>query len=102
MDAGRFAWFWLRPNGRVANGARLLDLHLARTVPRYRVVVLVQGLFLLDTNGLRADRLGRLREVFLQAFVALTVYLVANRLPYLHQGTGKIERVYNIAKDDSS
>jgi hypothetical protein len=38
--------------------------------------------------------------VFPQAFVALTVYLAADRLPYLHQGTGKIERVYDVAEGD--
>jgi len=83
------------------NDPYLLDPHVARTVPRYRVVVLVQGFFLLDTGRLRADGLGRLGEVFLQAFVTLAVYLVANRLPYLHQGTGKVERVYNVAKGRS-
>jgi len=87
---------------RVVNNPRLLDPRLARTVPRYGVVVLVQGFFLLDTNGLRADGLRRLREMFPQAFVALAIYLVANRLPYLHQGTSEVERVYNVAKDHSN
>jgi hypothetical protein len=65
-------------------------------------MVLVQGFFFLYTDGLRADRLGRFGEVFLQAFLALTVYLATDRLPYLHQGTGEIERVYNVAKGNPS
>ena len=34
--------------------------------------------------------------------MALPVYLVAYRLPYLHQGTGKIERIYKVAVGNSS
>ena len=77
-----------------------MNPRLARPVPRDRVIVLVQRFFLLDTDGLRPDRLWWLGEVFLQAFVALTVYLVTNRFPYLHQGTGKIERIYEVAEGD--
>lgn len=85
-----------------ADGARLLNLHLARTVPQHRVIVLVQRFFLLDTDGLRADGLGRFGEVFPETFVALAIYLVANRLPYLHQGAGKIERVDKVTRGDPS
>jgi hypothetical protein len=81
---------------------RLLDLHLTRTVPRRRVIVLVQRFFLLNTNGLCADGLWRFGEVFSQSFLALTVHLATDRLPYLHQGAGKVERVYNVAKGDPS
>lgn len=55
-----------------------------RAVPGYRVVVLVQRFLLLDADRLRTDRLRWLGEVFLQAFVALAIYLVTNCLPYLH------------------
>lgn len=34
--------------------------------------------------------------MFLETFVALTIYLAADRPPYLHQGAGKIERIYNV------
>ena len=91
---GRFTWFWSRLDEREADGVRLLDPHLTRTVPWHgivvRVLVLVQRFFLLDTDRLRADRLWWLRKVFPEAFVALTVYLVTDGLPHLHQGTGKI------------
>jgi len=36
--------------------------------------------------------------VFPQAFVALTVHLVADRLPHLHQGSGKIEGIHDITE----
>ena len=67
-----------------ANGACLLNRHLARTIPWYGVVVLVQRLFFLDTDWLCADWLRWLGEMFFQAFVALAIHLVSNRLPHLH------------------
>ena len=75
---------------READGARLVDPRLARAVPWHGVVVLVQRFFLLDTDRLRADGLWWLGKVFLEAFVALTVHLITDRLPYLHQGAGKV------------
>lgn len=68
----------------VVNGTGLLYPHLVRAVPGYRVVILVQRFLLLDADRLRTDRLRWLGEVFLQAFVALAIYLVTNCLPYLH------------------
>lgn len=43
---------------------RLLDPHLARTVPWYTVIVLIQRFFLLDADRLRANRLGWFGEMF--------------------------------------
>ena len=86
----------------MVNHGRLVNPHLARSVPRDRVVVLVQRFFLLNTNRLCPDRLWWLGEVFLQSFVALTVYLVADGLPYVHQGTGKVERIYDVAGGEPS
>lgn len=79
-------------------GACLLDLHLARAVSGYRVIVLIQRFFFFDADRLSTDRLRWLGEVFPQTFVALPIHLATNRLPYLHQGPGKIERVNNITK----
>ena len=84
------------------DGGRLVNPRLARPVPRDRVIVLVQRFFLLDTDRLRPHRLWWLREVFLQAFVTLTVHLVADRLPYLHQGTSKVERIHDVTEGDSN
>ena len=83
---------------RESRGGCLLDPHLARAVPRHRVVVLVQRFFLLDTDRLRRGRLRGLGEVFPHTFVTLTVHLATNCLSYLHQGPSKIERVNDIAK----
>ena len=103
MGVRRFTWFQSGSSERrVMDGVRLVNPHLTRSVPRDRVVVLVQRFFLLDTDGLRPNGLWRLGEVFLQAFVALTIHLVADRLPHLHQGTGKTERIYGVTKGDPS
>jgi len=82
-----------------ADGGLLVNPRLARPVPRDRVIVLVQRFFLLDTDRLRPHRLW-LGKVFFQAFMALAVHLVADRLPYLHQGTGKIKRIHDVAEGD--
>lgn len=80
----------------------LVNPHLACSIPRDRVIVLVQRFFLLDTDRLRPDRLWRLGEVFLQPFMALTVYFIADGFPYLHQGTSKVERIHDVAESELS
>jgi len=90
MGAGRVTWFWSRFDERGVDGARLVDPRFARAAPQHGVVVLVQRFFLLDTDRLRGDGLWWLGKVFLEAFVALAVYLVTDRLPYLHQGASKV------------
>lgn len=88
--------------GGAADGSPLVDHGLARSVPRDRVVVLVQRFLLLDTNRLRSNGLRWLGEVFLQAFLTLTIYFVTDRLPYLHQRPSKVERIYDIAEGKPS
>jgi hypothetical protein len=94
----RFTWFQYDATKGGNRGARSLDPHLASAVPRYRVVVLVQRFFLLDADRLCTNGLRWLGEVFPQTFVALTVHLATNRLPHLHQGPSKVERVNDIAR----
>ena len=88
--------------GRVVTRGHLVNPHLTRSVPRDRVKVLVQRFFLLNTDRLCPDRLWWLGEVFLQSFVALTVYLVTDGLSYMHQGASKVERIYDVAGGEPS
>lgn len=82
--------------------ACLLDLHLPCAVPRYRIEVLVQRLFLFNADRLRTDGLRWFREVFPQTFMALAVYLPTNCLSYLHQGPSEIQGVDEIAGGSKS